>query len=310
MSVPSEQILNEQPLYTPPQVYRELLHSAREADRRHISGVDQSILETDYGDVQFESYIDDGSYQDDDYGDILESAMPSGYRYRIPEEESVDLEAVLQEGAIDWDAPVAALESSRLSAVSGMSIPLDEGELLEDSYFPGYLDDAVNGKVPVMEGMTLLEAFDRRAEHELKQVRERLGLSHTSRVSEADVSRMSEPGMDSSVREEDIMAAIVGVRIDQKIRNLTETELTKAIDGLMNVEFMHEFNVKYEVMQRMSRQVVGQLVPEKDKEESAAAAGSPIGKKYPKFDVVNVGDEESGRPLEIVTYIGSTRSRN
>lgn len=302
MSTPSEKILDDQPLYSPAQAYRELLHQARDADREYVV-TGESLREEDFADIQFESYVDDGAaYQDDDYEDIFASAAPSGYRVRFDEEEDLNLEALLGEGDIKWDAPIPELESSRISTASEFA-DIDENELLEDSYFPGYLDDAVQGKVPSPQRMSLLEAFDKRLEHEKQKIRERLGYSDIE-SSPQRLARYEDEDVSSPIRDDQIMAAILGFHVDKKIQNKPETELTKAIDSFIKADMIHEYQIKFEVMQKMSKRVVSQLSVTG---EGEARGAEPIGKKYPKFHVLDVGD--GGRPLEIISYIGSTHSK-
>nr|NP_001394350.1 uncharacterized LOC125446210 [Aedes aegypti] len=308
MSHPSEKSLDDQQLLSPSETYRELLHSAREADRQHVLTGAGSADEADFPNISFESYRPED--EDEEAAAALEDYEEDSLR-----QEPIDLQRILTEADIDWDASGAEDVLGAMGFDEDRYVP-QEGEFLEDSYFPGFLDDAIQGKVPyggevvvqkgdtsVVEGMSLLEAFDRRVEHDQQQVKDRLGLS--------DVSWSSAAGtvdeMDIlPVTDYDVLAAIAGIRIDKKIQNMPETELTKAIDCLTRAEIMNEYQRKYEVMQDMTKKIVGRLTV--DGKESPKV--EPIGPRFPKCPGgAGGGGDGELKPLEIVTYIGSTRSK-
>lgn len=297
-----EDFLDDQELLSPPEAYRRLLHSAREADRRYASGL---AGEEDYPNTLFESYREDDGGED-------------GYEEDVMPHEAIDLDKVLEQGEIDWDASVPEDVLEAMGFDSDHFVP-EEGEFLEDSYFPGYLDDAIQGKVPyggevlvqsgdtsMVKEMSLLEAFDRRVKHEQTKVKERLGISTDDDSWSGAVQGGSDEMDMLPMMDYDVLAAIVGIRIDKKIQNMPETELTKAIDSLTKAEIMSEYQRKYELMQDKTKKIVGKLrvngkeLPPED----------PIGPRYPKCPFGDgAGDEEAPKPLEIISYIGSTRGK-
>lgn len=291
MAQHSRNSAGNQELLSPAEAYQTLLHSAREADRRHVSG--HSSAEGDIPDISFDGYQEDALTH-----------------------EPVNLSQVLHEDTIDWNAAVPE-EALDALGFDPDKLVVHEGEFIEDSYFPGYLDDAIQGKVPfggevlvekgntsVVEPMSLLEAFDRRVEHDQQQVKDRLGLSADNvSWSGAVAGDLDEADM-LPVTDNDVMAAIAAVRIDKKIQNMPETELTKAIDSLTRAEIMNEYQRKFEIMQDMTKKIVGKLTVH-GKESPPVV---PIGPRYPMCPL-GAGDGEEPKPLEIVTYIGSTRGK-
>ncbi|XP_055547343.1 uncharacterized protein LOC129731392 [Wyeomyia smithii] len=300
----SEKSLDEQQLLSPSEAYREILHASREADRRYLLSGEES-----FGDAS-------GIFLDSSYPQLIgqeDESYPLGEYSDIPE-DSFDVDKFLEgEFKTDWKATVEEVaDTSEISLKSDDFIPQELKDMLEDSYFPGFLDDAVQGKVPfkgqvivqegdksVIQETSLLEAFDKRVEYEQRQVKDRLGLTDFGDIS---------AGADSStlpVREEAAVAALTAINIDTKIRNRLDTELTKAIEGLTKAQAIHGFQAKQQAMKEMTKRVISQLnVTEPDEE------GAAVGPRYPKFDVIQVGGpEDAMKPLEIISYIGSTRSK-
>ncbi|XP_055643802.1 uncharacterized protein LOC129779996 [Toxorhynchites rutilus septentrionalis] len=321
----SRNIDDSQELLSLSEVYEKLLHAAREADRQYVLSRSAATEDDDEDDDDdnFDSFKHLGSYYEDElYIDA-------------PGDEDIP------EPFLDWDAPLpspvqremdmlyGSMDSRDRSGTSRGSEPsgqfvLCEEELLEDSYFPGCLDDIVQGKLPfsgevaVQEGdessileMSVLEAFDRRVEHDQQKMKERIMGYYTLMPNMTLLSDLSFDGEDDGevsskvpIQDGDLRAAIDSYRVDNRIQNIPETELTKAIDSLTKAEVMYEYQCKHDKMSEMSKRVIGDLSTSAKKDESQAA---PIGHKYPKFEVISIPD--GNRPLEIISYIGSTRNK-
>ncbi|XP_055598086.1 uncharacterized protein LOC129747762 [Uranotaenia lowii] len=189
-------------------------------------------------------------------------------------------------------------------------IPSEE-ELLEDQYFPGLLDDFVQGQasfsgeifVPegdstVVRTTSLLEAFDRRVQHEQSQIRNRLGIGNWAENSGSENYQSGPIEEQVPIREPEIRAAVMGVNIDRTLRNRPETELTRAIDCLTKAEVMQQYQLRADVMNHFSQRIAGQQ--------------SSIGGSLQDFSRLSRSKEdenEEENPLEIVSYIGYTRNK-
>ncbi|XP_058450317.1 uncharacterized protein LOC131429891 [Malaya genurostris] len=308
----TEKSLDEQQLMSPSEVHRELMHSAREADRSYVasggedSAGDVSILQLDesYG-ADLDADDVDAEFQYDEYEDV------SGADF--------DVDDFLAEIQGDWREPVEEeiADSTIESIASEDLVPQELKDILEDSYFPGFLDDVVEGKLPyngqviVEDGnvssvkeTTLLEAFDQRVEHEQQQIKERVGITEVRGSPLAGGQAQTS----SPAREEDVSTALAGIRIDQKIRNVRETQLNAAIANLTKAQVISDYQIKLNMMKEMTKRAVGRMSTSvSEKEEEAGAA--PVGSKYPKFEVYDSGAGDSMKPLEIISYIGSTRNK-
>ncbi|XP_058814536.1 uncharacterized protein LOC131678406 [Topomyia yanbarensis] len=275
---------------------------------------DEELADGDVGDGDLADYAHGGyiSGEDEDVDALIDElrAEMAAEMKEFDEKVAQEMLAMEAEGQeVEEDEP-----DSQDEMIAGL-----EGLCKDDSWVTRLLAEAVdgdapyNGQVVVEEGntsvvkeITLLEAFDQEVESQQKQIKERIGLSDVH----GSPRGIGLPQGFSPAREKDVAAALAGIRVDEKIhrkgRDLTN-EANAAISNFTKAEALADYtNQAGARLMEMTKRAVSRMPTDVDEEKEA---GVPVGPKYPKFEVFEIGAADSMKPLEIISYIGSTRSK-
>jgi hypothetical protein len=215
--------------------------------------------------------------------------------------------------------------SNYLRARSGTNALLlsapDINMIMTDVYQPGFLDDSINERINFYDAMrptapdarqiSLIEAFDLRVTAEESKIEERLNKSGDSPL-KAIPEELSDPNTKEAVRDEAIEAAITAIDINSSLRD-GHTDLYRALDALAKAEMMNNIEKSVSPPPKVTfvqdepppEVATGNAPPEPGAEE-------PDSTLYDIDETVQtsfIPSTEYYKPLEILTYVGITKSR-
>jgi hypothetical protein len=181
--------------------------------------------------------------------------------------------------------------------------------IMTDVYQPGFLDDSINERVNFYDAMrpnatdarqiSLVEAFDLRVTGEEAKIEKRLNKSGESPF---------DPNTVETIRDEAIEAAITAIDINSSIRE-GQTDLYRAIDALAKAEVMNNIELatspKVTVTQDEPTPEVGEENAQPEHEDQPSTLYDIDETIQTSF----IPSTEYYKPLEILTYVGITKSR-